>query len=129
MPKAKKYILLCCCLCLFCNLLQAQTDPQIGQYMFFQSSYNPAAAGNDDMMNIAGLHRLHTTGLSDMPMTTYFTVSAPFHIANTKHGAGVRFLNDIYGAERYAREIGMSIDVLTWPQLKKLREDYKNSQE
>ena len=39
------------------------------------------------------------------------------------------FLNDIHGAERYAREIGMSIDVMTWPQLKKLREDYKNSQE
>lgn len=97
MPKAKKYILLSCCLCLCFNLIKAQTDPQIGQYMFFQSSYNPAAAGNDDMLNIAGLHRLHTTGLSDMPMTTYFTVSAPFHIANTKHGAGVRFLNDIYG--------------------------------
>ncbi|MBQ3460384.1 MAG: hypothetical protein IJH14_06925 [Solobacterium sp.] len=39
------------------------------------------------------------------------------------------FYNDIHGAERYAREIGMSIDVLTWPQLKKLREDYKNNQE
>lgn len=39
------------------------------------------------------------------------------------------FYNDLHGAERYAREIGMSIDVLSWPQLKKLREDYKNSQE
>ena len=78
-------------------LLHAQTDPQIGQYMFMQTTYNPAAAGDGDLMKVAGLHRMQFTGLKDMPMTTYFTFSSPFLIGKTKHAAGVRFLNDMYG--------------------------------
>ncbi|MBR1923621.1 MAG: PorP/SprF family type IX secretion system membrane protein [Paludibacteraceae bacterium] len=94
---AKQYIVLLFVLCGCALRSTAQTDPQIGQYMFLPSTYNPAAAAEDDLMHIVGMHRLHTTGMSDMPMTTYFTVSAPFHIANTKHGVGARFLNDLYG--------------------------------
>lgn len=92
-----RYIVLLFGFCLSMNCLYAQTDPQMGQYMFLQSLYNPAAAGEDDLMHIAGSHRVHTTGMSDLPMTTYFTVNAPFNILKTQHAAGVKFLNDIYG--------------------------------
>ena len=97
MPRRIRYIVLLYTLFGCAFALKAQTDPQLGQYMFLQTAYNPAAVGDDDMMHIAGMHRLHTTGMSDMPMTTYFMVSAPFHIAKTKHAAGLRFLNDRYG--------------------------------
>jgi len=77
--------------------VMAQTDPQIGQYMHLQTTYNPAAAGEGDLMRVAGMHRMQYTGISNMPMSTYFTFSSPFEIQKTKHAVGVRFLNDKYG--------------------------------
>jgi len=84
-------------LVMFSALCMAQTDPQIGQYMYLQTTYNPAAAGEGDLMRVAGMHRMQYTGISNMPMSTYFTFSSPFEIQNTKHAVGVRFLNDKYG--------------------------------
>ena len=77
--------------------VQAQFDPQIGQYMFLPTAYNPAAAGDDDLMKVAGIHRMQFTGIKNAPMTTYFSFASPFVIGKTKHAAGVRFLNDRFG--------------------------------
>jgi type IX secretion system PorP/SprF family membrane protein len=65
--------------------------------MNVQTSFNPAAAGDGDLMRVVGLHRIQFTGISNAPMTTYFTFSSPFVIGKTKHAAGVKFLNDMYG--------------------------------
>lgn len=78
-------------------LAKAQFDPQIGQYMYLPTAYNPAAAGEGDLMKVAGLHRMQFTGIKNAPMTTYFTFASPFVIGKTRHGAGVRFMNDQYG--------------------------------
>lgn len=75
----------------------AQFDPQMGQYMYMPTAYNPAAAGEGDLMKVAGLHRMQFTGISNAPMSTWFTFASPFVIGKTRHGAGVRFLNDKYG--------------------------------
>ena len=77
--------------------LRAQFDPQIGQYMYLPTAYNPAAAGEDDLMKVAGMHRMQFTGINNAPMTTYFSFSSPFIIGKTKHAAGVRFMNDRFG--------------------------------
>ncbi|MBQ7648684.1 MAG: PorP/SprF family type IX secretion system membrane protein [Paludibacteraceae bacterium] len=77
--------------------VQAQFDPQIGQYMFLPTAYNPAAAGDEDLMKVAGMHRMQFTGIKNAPMTTYFSFASPFVIGKTKHAAGVRFLNDRFG--------------------------------
>jgi len=81
----------------FAMPVMAQTDPQIGHYMHLQTTYNPAAAGEGDLMRIAGMHRMQYTGIENMPMSTYFAFSSPFEIQKTKHAVGVRFLNDKYG--------------------------------
>ena len=92
----RRYIVL---LCVFCCALgmRAQFDPQIGQYMFMQPTYNPAAVGEGDLMRVYGAHRMQFTGIMDAPMTTYFSFSSPFVIGKTRHGAGVRFMNDRFG--------------------------------
>lgn len=84
--------LLCCVIC-----VRAQFDAQVGQYMFMQSSYNPAAIGEGDLMRVYGSHRMDFTGIKDAPMTTMFSFSSPFVIGKTSHGAGVRFVNDRFG--------------------------------
>lgn len=92
----KKYIVLIC-LSFVAVCARAQFDPQIGQYMYLQTAFNPAAVGENDMLRIAGMHRMQMTGITNAPMTTYFMVGSPFVIGKTKHGAGIRFLNDKYG--------------------------------
>ncbi len=75
----------------------AQFDPQIGQYMYMPTAYNPAAVGEGDMMRVSGLHRMQYVDISNAPMSTWFTFCSPFVIGKTRHGAGVQFLNDRYG--------------------------------
>ena len=77
--------------------MRAQYDAQIGQYMWMQPSYNPAAVGEGDLMRVYGSHRMDFTGIKDAPMTTVFSFSSPFVIGKTSHGAGVRFVNDRFG--------------------------------
>ena len=93
----------------------AQFDPQMGQYMYMQSAYNPAAVGEGDLMKVAGMHRMQYISLRNAPMSTWFTFSSPFVIGKTRHGAGVRFLNDrfglfttqaFYGQYAYRQKIG-----------------------
>ena len=75
----------------------AQFDPQIGHYTFLPTAYNPAAAGEGDLMKVAGVHRMQYVDISNAPMSTWFSFSSPFVIGKTSHGAGIRFLNDRYG--------------------------------
>ncbi|MBR1929072.1 MAG: PorP/SprF family type IX secretion system membrane protein [Paludibacteraceae bacterium] len=77
--------------------LKAQFDPMIGQYMLMPTAYNPAAAGDGNLMKVSGLHRMQFTGIRNAPMTTYFSFYSPFRILKTNHGAGIRFMNDRYG--------------------------------
>ena len=65
--------------------------------MYMPTAYNPAAAGEGDLMKVAGLHRMQYANITNAPMTTYFSFSSPFVIGKTRHGAGVRFMNDKYG--------------------------------
>ena len=78
-------------------VLRAQFDPQIGQYMYMPTAFNPAAAGEDDLMKVSGMHRMQFTGIRNAPMTTYFSFYSAFAIGKTRHGAGIRFMNDRYG--------------------------------
>ena len=75
----------------------AQFDPQMGQYMYLPTAYNPAAAGEGDLMKVAGMHRMQYVDIKNAPMSTWFSFSSPFVIGKTRHGAGVKFLNDRYG--------------------------------
>ena len=93
----KRYVVLLCALVGFAVALKAQFDPQIGQYMYLPVAYNPAAAGEGDLMKVAGMHRMQYANITNAPMTTYLSFSSPFVIGKTKHGAGVRFMNDRYG--------------------------------
>ena len=92
----KRYIVLCTLLAV-AAVLYAQFDPQIGQYMYMPTAFNPAAAGEGDLMKVSGLHRMQFTGIKNAPMTTYFSFQSPFVIGKTRHGAGIRFMNDRYG--------------------------------
>lgn len=95
--KVKRAIVLITVVLLGRIMLRAQFDPMLGQYAVLPTAYNPAAAGEGDLMKVAGLHRMQYIGIKNAPMTTYFSFTSPFVIGKTKHGAGVRFMNDRFG--------------------------------
>jgi len=114
MKKSTRYIVLLLGL-MAVMTVHAQFDPQMGQYMYMQTAYNPAAAGEGDLMRVAGMHRMQYISIRNAPMSTWFTFSSPFVIGKTRHGAGVRFLNDrfglfttqaLYGQYTYRQKLG-----------------------
>ena len=94
--KNRRYVVLGVLLMLV-GVANAQFDPQIGQYFYMPTAFNPAAAGEGDLMKVSGLHRMQFTGITNAPMTTYACFHSPFVIKKTRHGAGIRFMNDRFG--------------------------------
>lgn len=92
----KRYIVIICALILPIAIY-AQFDTQIGHYTYLPTTFNPAAAGENDLMKVAGIYRLQFTGMTNAPRTLFFTFSSPFVIGKTRHGAGVKFMNDNFG--------------------------------
>ena len=75
----------------------AQFDSQVGLYMFTPASFNPAAAGENDLLRAVASHRMDFVGIENGPQVTNVTADIGFKIKKTHHGAGVRFLNDKTG--------------------------------
>ena len=86
-------ILLLCCYA----LLHAQFDAQTSFYTFFESTYNPAAAGQGTQLIASGSYRLQWVGIENAPRTAYFQAQLPLKLGKTEHGIGVRFMNDKLG--------------------------------
>lgn len=74
-----------------------QFDAQITQHMYNKTITNPAAVGEQQMIQIFGLQRLQWISITNAPRTTLFSVHAPFKIGKTEHGGGIQFVSDAFG--------------------------------
>lgn len=74
--------------------VQAQQDPHYSQYMFNQSVFNPAYAGNKDALSVGVLHRQQWQGLEGAPTTS--TAFAHSRVGK-KVGVGISFIRDAIG--------------------------------
>jgi type IX secretion system PorP/SprF family membrane protein len=75
----------------------SQFDAQLSQYMFHNSSFNPAAVGEDEMIQVVGQHRIQWVGIPNAGRTTIFGINTPLKFLKTNHGAGFRFTNEKIG--------------------------------
>ncbi len=75
----------------------SQFDVQLSQYMIHNSAFNPAAAGESDMIQITGQHRIQWIGIPNAGQTSIFSVNSPLKIADKMNGVGLRFLNETVG--------------------------------
>lgn len=82
---------------MFCSPigLLAQQEAQYTQYLDNMLYYNPAYAGQRDMMNFTLLHRQQWIGFNGAPMTTSFSVHSPLRYESV--GLGLSVLNDKVG--------------------------------
>ncbi len=93
----KKVVLSLLLLLIFIGSAQSQFDAQLTQYMFHNASFNPAAVGEDGMIQITGQHRIQWLGIPNAGQTTVFSVNTPFKLKNSNYGAGLRFINERIG--------------------------------
>ncbi len=73
----------------------AQFDAQLSQYMLHNNAFNPAAAGEGNLIEIIGQHRLNMISMPGGGSTTVFTVNSPLKIG--KSGLGISFVKDQVG--------------------------------
>lgn len=74
-----------------------QQHSQFSQYMLNLNNISPADVGSSGMINLFGTTRQQWVGLEGAPKSTMVSVDLPFNINNTKHGAGLYFLDESIG--------------------------------
>ena len=75
----------------------SQFDAQISQYMFHNSSFNPAAVGEGDLIQVTGQDRIQWVGIPNAGQTTIFSINSPLKTGKVTSGIGFSFLNDKVG--------------------------------
>ena len=77
--------------------VRAQYDVYFSHYFDMQTSFNPAAAGLFDKLNINASYAMSMVGYENSPQTAYISADMPFNALNTRNGVGVSFMNDSRG--------------------------------
>ena len=95
-PISLRGILLTLTLALTLNA-SAQYDPYFSHYYDLQTQFNPAAAGKEARLNLAGVYAMTMAGFSNAPQTAYVSGDMPMQLGKTIHGFGVQFMNDKAG--------------------------------
>ena len=93
----KKVVLSLFLLLICIGKVVSQFDYQTSQYMFHNSSFNPAAVGDGNMIEITGQHRIQWVGMPNAGQTTVFSINSPLKTDNFNSGIGVKFINDRVG--------------------------------
>ena len=79
------------------SVARAQYDPSFSHYWATETSFNPAAAGKEDKLNVAGAYNMTMTGFENNPRTMYIAGDMPIALGRTLHGVGLQILNDDIG--------------------------------
>lgn len=75
----------------------AQYDPSFAHYWAMETSFNPAAAGKEQKLNVTGAYNMTLTGFENNPRTMYVSADMPFFLLNSFHGVGAVVVNDEIG--------------------------------
>ncbi len=77
--------------------VSAQYDALFSHYFDMQPSFNPAAAGEEEKLNITGAYAMQYTGFRHAPKTMYMAADMPLYAMKTYHGVGAQLVNDQIG--------------------------------
>lgn len=88
---------------LLAGTAKAQYDVSFSHYWDLETYFNPAAAGKQSRLNIAGAYALDMAGFENNPRTMYLGADMPFYLLNSYHGAGISLLNDQLGLFTHQR--------------------------
>ena len=76
---------------------KAQYDPSFSHYWAMETSFNPAAVGKEQKLNVAGAYNMTLTGFEHNPKTMYIGADMPLYLLGAYHGVGLQVVNDEIG--------------------------------
>jgi type IX secretion system PorP/SprF family membrane protein len=62
-----------------------------------EPSYNPGAAGKDNVLNVVGAYNMTLTGFENNPRTMFIAADMPLQFLGARHGVGLQLMNDAIG--------------------------------
>ena len=77
--------------------MKAQYDPSFSHYWAMETSFNPAAIGKQEKLNVVAAYSMALAGFRRNPSTMYASGDMPFYALGAYHGVGLEFLNDAIG--------------------------------
>jgi len=92
-------------ICLYCilgDVVIAQQDAQLSQYMFNSLAFNPGYAGSAEVFNATALYRAQWVNFEGAPETQVITANSP--LRNKKLAVGGNIYNDAIG---YSQTFGI----------------------
>ncbi len=111
----KRIIAFAAMACLCVGVSRAQYDPNFAHYWAMEPSYNPAAVGKEQKLNMVGAYAMSMAGFENAPSTMYAAVDMPFRFLNVTHGVGAQFINDAIGLfshKRFALQYALKLRLL-----------------
>lgn len=93
----KKVVLIFLSLLICVGVAYSQFDAQLSQYMLHNSSFNPAAVGEGELIQVTGQYRMQWLGMPNAGSSLIFSINSPVKFLDKNHGIGVRFLNESSG--------------------------------
>ncbi|MFN3784234.1 MAG: PorP/SprF family type IX secretion system membrane protein [Spirosomataceae bacterium] len=92
--------------------VEAQQNPQFGNYFFNQLYFNPAYSGQTNKIDLTGIVRLQYAGYTasldpgGSPFTQYISINSP--TPQRTGGVGMTIVNDVLGGGRIGREMHLT---------------------
>ncbi len=83
--------------------MKAQYDPSFVNYWAMTPFYNPAATGQEPMLNFQGAYSMQMMGFENAPAVMLVHVDMPLFFISARHGAGVGFTNDQIGLFKHQK--------------------------
>lgn len=83
--------------------LKAQYDVSFSHYFDMEPSFNAAAVGKEDKLNVSAAYALDMAGFKNNPQTAYAGADVAFMFLNARNGAGVQLMNDKIGLFTHKR--------------------------
>ena len=86
-----------------CSAAWAQQEPSFAHYWAMEPSFNPAAAGKDPVLNVAGAYDMTLVGFEHNPKTMYVGGDMQLFFLGAYHGVGLQLMNDDIGLFSHQR--------------------------
>ena len=77
--------------------VKAQYEPSFSHYWAMETSFNPAAVGKQDKINVDVAYNMSLLGFENNPKTMYASADLPFYFLGAYHGVGAKIVNDQIG--------------------------------
>ena len=94
---------------------RSQYDVSFSHYFDMEPSFNPAAVGKGQQVNITAAYAMAMAGFEHNPNTMYVAADMPFYFLNMYHGGGVSIMNDrigLFNHQRVALQYALKRDLL-----------------